>query len=72
MWRNSSMRRKLMLTILLGCMVPYFAGGIYLNDRISDYLYNSSIENSRKVLEQVSEQINHSLILDIQEMLRLF
>ena len=67
MWRNSSMRRKLMLTILLGCMVPYFAGGIYLNDRISDYLYNSSIENSRKVLEQVSEQINHSLILDIQE-----
>ena len=67
MWKKSSMRGKLMLTILLGCMLPYFAGGFYLNERINQSLYQSSIENSRKVLEQVSEQINQSLIQDMQE-----
>lgn len=71
MWKKSSMRGKLMLTILLGCMIPYFVGGFYLNDQINKYLYHSSIENSRKVLEQVSEQINQSLIQDMREEVNL-
>ncbi len=64
---KSTMRRKLFLTVMLGCLVPYFIGGFYLNHRINEYLYNNSIDSSRQILIQVSELINQSLIEDMSE-----
>lgn len=71
MKKKSSMRNKVILTIFIGCLVPYFLGGIYLNLNIKERLYNNSIESSNQVLYQVSELLNKSLIDDMSEQVNL-
>ncbi len=64
---KSSMRNKLILAIFIGCLIPYFSGGLYLNMYIENRLYNESIENSNQVLYQVSELIDKTLMKDMKE-----
>jgi diguanylate cyclase (GGDEF)-like protein len=61
------MRNRLIFAIFLGCLIPYFLGGVYLNSYLEDQRYNDSIENSDQVLHQVSELIDKSLITDMKE-----
>ncbi len=61
-----SIRNKLIIGIFLGCLVPYFFGGIYLKDYIEKWLYNNSIEHTNQILTQVNELIDKSLISDIE------
>lgn len=64
---KGSMRNKMILAIFLGCLIPYFLGGVYLNSYIENRRYNESIESSGQVLKQVSGLIEYSLINDMKE-----
>ena len=64
---KNSMRNKLILAVFIGCLIPYFLGGIYLKSFIENWLYKSSIENTKQILCQVSELIDASLISDMKE-----
>lgn len=64
---RSSMRNRLIMAIFLGCLIPYFLGGLYLNSYIVEHRYTDSIEQSNQVLDQVSELIDKSLISDMKE-----
>lgn len=62
-----SIRNKLIIGIFLGCLLPYFLGGIYLKNYIENWLYNNSIEHTNQILTQVNELIDKSLISDIEK-----
>lgn len=62
MKKKRSMRNDVLIAVFIGCLVPYFLGGMYLNVKIKEHLYKSCIENSNQVLHQVSDQINKSLM----------
>jgi diguanylate cyclase (GGDEF)-like protein len=57
----------MILVIFVGCLIPYFLGGLYLNSFLKDWLYNNSIRNSQQTLNQVDELIERSLIADMKE-----
>ncbi len=59
---RSSLRSKMIVTIFLGCLIPYFLGGLYLKFFLKDWLYKNSIQNSRQILTQVDELVEGSLI----------
>jgi hypothetical protein len=67
MWIKRSLRNKMILVIFVGCLIPYFLGGLYLNSFLKDWLYNNSIRNSQQTLNQVDELIERSLISDMKE-----
>ncbi len=67
MRKKSSLRNKMIVTIFLGCLIPYFLGGLYLNFFLKDWLYENSIQNSKHILSHVDELVERSLISDMME-----
>jgi diguanylate cyclase (GGDEF)-like protein len=67
MWINSSIRKKMIVTICAGCLIPYFLGGVYLNSFLKDWLYNNSIIHAKQTLGQVNELVERSLVSEMQE-----
>lgn len=68
---RNSMRKKLMITIFIGCLIPYTLGGIYLNSYIRNELYGTSIQNTDQTILLVNELINKSFILDFKQEINL-
>ncbi len=64
---RNSVRRKLILAILIGCLVPYVLGGLYMNSFLSQWLYENSLMTSGQSLMQAEELIERSLISDMEE-----
>lgn len=53
--------------IFIGCLIPYFLGGLYLKVFLEKWLYENSIDNSNQILHQANELIDYSLITDMKE-----
>ena len=68
---KSSMRNKLILAIFIGCLIPYFIGGMYLKMYIEKWLYNNSVDNTNQLIFQVGELIDKSLVADMKEEVNL-
>jgi diguanylate cyclase (GGDEF)-like protein len=68
---KSSLRKQMIVAIFLGCSIPYFLGGIYLNTFLKEWLYQNSIQNSKQILSQVDELLDRSLITDMKEEVNL-
>lgn len=64
---RNSIRRKLILAIFIGCLVPYSLGGLYINSFLKQWLYEESLVNSHQCLRQAEELIDRSLIADMEE-----
>ena len=64
---RSSIRRKLIIGIFLGCLVPYFIGGTYLKNFIESWLYKDNLEHTNQIINQVQTLIEQSFIGDIEE-----
>ncbi|MDF2950901.1 MAG: uncharacterized protein K0S18_484 [Anaerocolumna sp.] len=60
-----------MTTIFIGCLIPYFLGGLYLKLFLENWLFENSINNSNQILHQVNELIDRSLISDMKEEVEL-
>ncbi len=67
MWIKSSLRNKMIITIFLGCLIPYILGGIYLDCILKEWLYNSSIVQAKQTLNQVNDLLDRSLVSDMEE-----
>ena len=57
-----SIRNKLIVCIFIGCLLPYFIGGIYLKTYIEKWLYESSIKNADELLYQAGLVVDKALI----------
>ncbi|GAU79149.1 EAL domain-containing protein [Fusibacter sp. 3D3] len=64
---KNAIRKKLIIGVFMGCLVPYFFGGIYLKSYIEKWLYNNSIEHTNQTLTQVNELVDKALIKDIDK-----
>lgn len=57
-----SLRSKLILSLLLGCLVPYIFGGIYLKGFIEEWHRTNHTRQSELLLREMSELIDQSLL----------
>jgi len=64
---NSSIRNKLLFAIFLGCLIPYFIGGVYLKSYTEGWLYRDNVENTNQLLYRVGELIDQSLVGDMKQ-----
>ena len=62
MTKKRSIRRKLLLSLLIGCMIPYLIGGFYLKSYIENWTLENYTKQTHNLLEQVTEIIDRSLL----------
>ncbi|MGB3368016.1 MAG: EAL domain-containing protein [Acidaminobacteraceae bacterium] len=65
--RKITMRKKLIISIFIGCLIPYFLGVMYLKSYIEKGLFENSVHNTTEMLNQVNLLIDYSFIRDVNE-----
>lgn len=68
MLRKFSIRSKLIICILVGCLVPYLIGGLYIKNKTEDWLYNNNIENANLLLHQAAVHVDEAILNNIQNL----
>ncbi|MDM8534396.1 EAL domain-containing protein [Clostridiaceae bacterium HSG29] len=59
MFKNLSIKNKFIISIFLGCLIPYILGGLYIKNYTEKFLYNKDIDNTRQIVEEISEKIEY-------------
>lgn len=62
MFTKNSMRNKIIFSIIIGCLIPYILGGVYLTKYVDKWLYEDNLQNANRFLRQVDEFIDQALI----------
>ena len=71
MFKRLSIRKKLILGILIGCLIPYVIGGFYIKSTTEDWLYNNSLENSSRILIQTAKQVDDTILKNMKNLVSM-
>ena len=58
MFKNLSIKNKLIISVFLGCLIPYLLGVIYINNYSEKYLYDKDVNNTRQIVEEISKRVD--------------
>lgn len=67
MFMKSSLKRKIIFSIIIGCLIPYILGGLYLTSYLDNWMYEDNSQNTNRFLHHVDEFINQALIKRFSE-----
>lgn len=62
MFIKQSIRSRLFISLMIGCLIPYCIGGFYLIHSIEGWSKASYRQHALGILNQVSDSIDHTLI----------
>lgn len=62
MLKNISICKKLIISILIGCLLPYIITSSYVSDKTQEWAYQNNIEHSNLMLKQTAERIDSSML----------
>lgn len=71
MFKNLSIKRKLIISILIGCLIPYIVGGFYIKNNTEKWLYNNNIEKNNILLRQTAEHADDSILKYMQNLIEM-
>ncbi|HAS73154.1 MAG TPA: hypothetical protein DCS67_03320, partial [Clostridiales bacterium UBA8960] len=63
-----SIRRKLIISVLLASLIPLSLGIIYIVKSTESWLYKDHTKNSLLLLQQTAEHVDHSLLINAQNL----
>lgn len=62
MTKQFSIRKKLIISICLGCLFPFLIGSLYIKQEQSSWLYDNNVENANVLLSQTADHVDHSVL----------
>ena len=68
MFNKFSIRKKLILSIFIGCLIPYIFGGVYIKNKAETWLYNNNNEQTNLLLSQKAETVDESMLKNIDNL----
>lgn len=71
MFKGLSIRKKLILGILLGCLIPYVIGGFYIKGTTEEWLYNNNLENSSRNLMQTAKHVDETILENMKNLVSM-
>lgn len=71
MFKKLSIRKKLILGILLGCLIPYVLGGFYIRATTQEWLYNNNLENSSRNLVQTAKHVDETILENMKNLVSM-
>ena len=69
--RTSTIRKRLMASTLLGCLIPFVIGYIVIRMQTEDWLATSSIDHHRSILVQTAKHVDQSIIDNMKKLTSL-
>ncbi|MDF1617881.1 bifunctional diguanylate cyclase/phosphodiesterase [Petrocella sp. FN5] len=71
MVKKLSIRNKLILSIFLGCLIPYFFGGLYIKNQAETWLYNKNIESTNTLLGQTADFVDETILIQTENLVSM-
>ncbi len=62
MLKKLSIRNKLILSILIGCLIPFIAGSIYVKNEMEDLLYENNMAQTQVILQQTANHVEDTIL----------
>jgi diguanylate cyclase (GGDEF)-like protein len=62
MLNQASIRKKMIIAVLLSCIIPYVIGAIYIKNTTEDWLYQSYITHANMMLETTAKNVDDSIL----------
>jgi diguanylate cyclase (GGDEF)-like protein len=69
--RKTSIRRRLMTSTLLGCLVPFVIGFFVIREQTETWLHDASINHTRSMLMQAARHVDQSIIDNMKRLTEL-
>lgn len=66
MFKNSSIRRKLIAGIILGGIIPSLIGSIYIADSSKKWMYKNNLDNNKIMLEQMATYVDGVILKNME------
>ena len=60
--RKTSIRKRLMASTLLGCLIPFVIGFFVIRNRTEDWLHTASIAHTESILLQAAKHVDQAVI----------
>ena len=64
--KHWNLRRKLLFSILLACLIPYLLGFFYIKINTEKWLYQKNIDETKLVIKQVASNVDESVLKNMQ------
>ena len=71
MLKSLTIRKKLVLSILIGCLIPYIFGAFYIKSVTEDWLYKNNLEYSNRFLHQTAKQVDESILNNMKNLVSM-
>lgn len=71
MLKSLTIRKKLVLSILIGCLIPYIFGAFYIKSVTEDWLYKNNLEYSNRFLYQTAKQVDESILNNMKNLVSM-
>lgn len=68
MFRGLSIRKKLIIGVLLASMIPLAFATLYIVDNTEKWLYSDHTKNTLLMLQQSADHVDHSLLINAQNL----
>ncbi|PKM65763.1 MAG: hypothetical protein CVU95_14355 [Firmicutes bacterium HGW-Firmicutes-2] len=71
MVKKLSIRNKLIISIFLGCLIPYFFGGLYIKNQAENWLYNRNLESTNTLLRQTADFVDETILISKENLVTM-
>ena len=68
MFKNSSIRKKLIAGIILGGIIPSLIGGMYIVYSSRQWMYKNNIESNKIMLMQMAEYVDEAILKNMEDL----
>lgn len=71
MFKKLSIRNKLIVSVMVGCLVPYIIGDFYIKANVEKWLYENSIEQHNELLRETAEHVDDSMLKNMKNLISM-
>jgi len=71
MFKKLSIRNKLIVSVIVGCLVPYIIGDFYIKANVEKWLYDNNIEQHNELLRETAEHVDDSILKNMKNLISM-
>jgi len=71
MLKQYSIRSKLVIIIIIGCLVPFIFGSVFIKNRAQEWSDSYALEKANFILQQTAQRVDESVLMNMENLVEL-
>jgi len=71
MLKQYSIRSKLIIIIIIGCLVPFIFGSVFIKNRAQEWSNSYALEKANFILQQTAQRVDESVLINMENLVEL-